>query len=124
MKLSRRKFEALVVRALETIPEPIRARMDNVDVVIEDRPSPDQLTSLDLSPDEELFGLYEGTPLIERGITANPLMPDKITIFQRALEAGCETEADITEEVRRTIVHEVAHHFGFNEEKLAELGYD
>lgn len=124
MKLSRRRFETLVLQALDAIPEPIRARMDNIDVVIEDRPSSDQIAELDLEPDEVLFGLYEGTPLIERGITANPLMPDKITIFQRALEAACETEADVTEEVRRTIVHEVAHHFGFDEEKLAELGYD
>lgn len=113
-----------MLQALETIPEPIRARMDNIDVVIDDAPSDDQLAALDLEPDELLFGLYEGTPLIERGITADPLMPDKITIFRRAFEAACDTEEEITEEVRRTVVHEVAHHFGFDEDKLADLGYD
>ncbi|HEY3248451.1 MAG TPA: metallopeptidase family protein [bacterium] len=124
MKLPRTRFEALVLRALETIPDPIRARMDNVDVVIEDRPTAVQRAELEMEPDEEIFGLYEGTPLIERGITADPLMPDKITIFQRPLEEACETDEEITEEVRRTIVHEVAHHFGFDEDRLAELGYD
>lgn len=124
MKLPRKRFEALVLRALETIPDPIRARMDNVDVVIEDRPTAVQRAELEMEPDEEIFGLYEGTPLIERGITADPLMPDKITIFQRPLEEACETDEEITEEVRRTIVHEVAHHFGFDEDRLAELGYD
>ncbi|HEV8354215.1 MAG TPA: metallopeptidase family protein [bacterium] len=124
MKLPRKRFEALVLRALETIPDPIRARMDNVDVVIEDRPTAAQRAELEMEPDEEIFGLYEGTPLIERGITADPLMPDKITIFQRPLEEACETDEEITEEVRRTIVHEVAHHFGFDEDRLAELGYD
>jgi predicted Zn-dependent protease with MMP-like domain len=124
VKLPRKQFEALVLRALDTIPEPIRARMDNVDVVIEDRPTARLLAELEMDPDDALFGLYEGTPLIERGITANPLMPDKITIFQRPLEEACETEEEITEEVRRTIVHEVAHHFGFDEDRLADLGYD
>jgi predicted Zn-dependent protease with MMP-like domain len=124
VKLPRKRFEALVLRALETIPDPIRARMDNVDVVIEDRPTAAQRAELEMEPDEEIFGLYEGTPLIERGITADPLMPDKITIFQRPLEEACETDEEITEEVRRTIVHEVAHHFGFDEDRLAELGYD
>jgi len=124
VKLTRKRFEALVLRALETIPAPIHARMDNVDVVIEDRPTARQRAELDMEPDEEIFGLYEGTPLIERGIVSDPLMPDKITIFQRPLEEACETEEEITEEVRRTIVHEVAHHFGFDEDRLAELGYD
>ncbi len=124
MKLSRKRFEQLVAHALDQIPEPIQDRMQNIDVVIEDEPTDEQLDTLDLEPDDVLFGLYEGTPLIERGITANPLMPDKITIFKRALEEACETEAEITEEVRRTIVHEVAHHFGIDEDRLAELGYD
>jgi predicted Zn-dependent protease with MMP-like domain len=124
VKLPRKRFEALVLRALDTIPEPIRARMDNVDVVIEDRPTARLLAELEMDPGDALFGLYEGTPLIERGIIATPLMPDKITIFQRPLEEACETEEEITEEVRRTIVHEVAHHFGFDEDRLADLGYD
>jgi len=124
VRLSPKRFEKLVLAALDSIPEPIRARMDNIDVVVDDEPTPHQRAALELAPDEVLFGLYEGTPLIERGILSDPLMPDKITIFKRALEDACDSEEEITEEIRRTIVHEVAHHFGFDEDRLAELGYD
>lgn len=124
MRLSRARFEALVLKALETIPEPIQIRMENVDVVIEERPTHAQYATLGLTPGDLLFGLYEGTPLVERGITANPLLPDKITIFQRPLEAACETERQIAEEIRRTVIHEVAHHFGLDEQRLEELGYE
>lgn len=124
MRLSQARFEALVIQALETIPEPIRARMENVDVVVEDWPTDEQYAALDLGPGDLLFGLYEGTPLVERGITANPLLPDKITIFQGPLEAACGTEEEIAEEIRKTVIHEVAHHFGLDEARLEELGYD
>lgn len=124
MKLSRRKFAALVTRALDAIPDEIAAHMSNVDVVIESWPTEEQYTRLGLAPDEWLFGLYEGTPLLERGITADPLMPDKISIFKGPLEEACETEEQMAEEIRRTIVHEIAHHFGIDEDRLRELGYD
>lgn len=124
MRLSRRKFEVLVLKALESIPDLIRERMQNVDVVIEDWPTDEQLVSLGMAPDELLFGLYEGTPLIERGITVDPLLPDKITIFHGPLEDACETDREIEEEIRKTVVHEVAHYFGIDEERLEELGYE
>ncbi|HXF82535.1 MAG TPA: metallopeptidase family protein [bacterium] len=124
MKLSRRRFAALVAQALDAIPPFIAERMRNVDVVIEDWPTSEQYEALGLEPDEWLFGLYEGTSLLERGVTADPLLPDKITIFKGPLEAACESEAQIAEEVRRTVVHEVAHHFGIGDERLRELGYD
>lgn len=124
MRLSRRKFEVLVLKALESIPDLIRERMQNVDLVIEDWPTDEQLVALGMEPDELLFGLYEGTPLIERGITVDPLLPDKITIFQGPLEDACETDREIEEEIRKTVVHEVAHHFGIDEERLEELGYE
>lgn len=124
MKLARRKFEALVARALDGLPELIGERMDNIDVVIEEWPAGDQYQRLGLNPDEWLFGLYEGTPLLERGITSDPLLPDKITIFKGPLEEACENEDQMAEEIRRTVVHEVAHHFGIDEDRLRELGYD
>ncbi|HET6780731.1 MAG TPA: metallopeptidase family protein [bacterium] len=124
MRLSRKKFEVLVLDALESIPEPVRERMQNIDVVIEDWPEQDQLTELGMEPDEWLFGLYEGTPLTERGISEHPLLPDKITIFQGPLEDAHESDHEIKNEIRKTVVHEVAHHFGITEERLAELGYD
>ena len=124
MRLSRRKFEALVLQALESIPDLIRQRMQNVDVTVEAWPTEEQLTALEMDPDELLFGLYEGTPLIERGITVDPLLPDKITIFQGPLEEAFASEAEIEAEIRKTVVHEVAHHLGIDEQRLAELGYD
>ena len=124
MKLAPRRFEALVTRALDGIPELIAEHMNNIDVVIEDWPTRQQYDDLGLEPDEWLFGLYEGTPLLERGITADPLLPDKITIFKGPLEAACESEEQIAEEIRRTVVHEVAHHFGIDEDRLRDLGYD
>lgn len=124
MRLPRRKFEALVLKALESIPDLIRVRMENVDVTIEAWPTEEQLTDLGMDPDELLFGLYEGTPLVERGVTADPLLPDKITIFQGPLEEAFASEREIEEEIRKTVVHEVAHHFGIDESRLKELGYD
>ena len=124
MKLARRKFEALVARALDGLPELIGERMDNIDVVIEEWPAREQYRRLGLNPDEWLFGLYEGTPLLERGITSDPLLPDKITIFKGPLEEACENEDQVAEEIRRTVVHEVAHHFGIDEDRLRDLGYD
>ena len=113
-----------MARALDEIPPEIAERMSNVDVVVEDWPTPEQLAAAGLDPDETLFGLYEGVSLLERGITADPLLPDKITVFQGPLEEACQTEEEIAEEVRRTVVHEVAHHFGIGEDRLRELGYD
>ena len=122
--MSRERFERLVVEALASIPESLRARMENVAVVVEEWPTPDHLESAGLDEDDLLFGLYEGTPLTERGVLAEAILPDKITIFQGPLEEACASEEEIREEVRTTIIHEVAHHFGFDEERLAELGYD
>jgi predicted Zn-dependent protease with MMP-like domain len=124
IQLSRARFERLVEEALARIPEPLRLRMDNVEIVIEQWPTEEHLAAAGLDPDDWLFGLYEGTPLIERGITAHPLLPDKITIFQGPLQEVCQSEDEIRREVRTTVVHEIAHHFGIDEETLSELGYD
>lgn len=124
MHLSHKRFEALVLDALETIPEPIRAHMDNVDITIERWPTPSQRALLELDSTETLFGLYEGVPLTERGVIRESLLPDKITIFQGPLEEFCATEAEIAAEVRKTVIHEIAHHFGIDETRLADLGYE
>ncbi len=122
--MSRRKFETLVERALQTIPAEIRTRMDNVGLVVEDWPDEAHYATVGLGPGETLFGLYEGVPLIERGVVAAPLLPDKITIFQGPLEEACETDDEMAEEIRKTVVHEIGHHFGIDDARLADLGYD
>ncbi len=122
--VSRKVFARLVEEALASIPEPLRARMDNVGIVIEEWPTPQQLEEAGVPPEDQLFGLYEGTPLIERGILVDPLLPDRISIFRGPLAEACDSEEEIREEVRRTVIHEVAHHFGMDEDALADLGYD
>ena len=108
------EFEALVAEALDTIPPELAALIDNCVVLVEDDP-PD-----DVEPDT--LGLYSGTPLTERGEFYTGL-PDTVQIFRRPILAICDTENDVVEEVRITVVHEIAHHFGIDDDRLHELGY-
>jgi predicted Zn-dependent protease with MMP-like domain len=96
--------------------------MDNVDIVVEDRPHYHHLAASRVSPGETLLGLYQGVPLTSRGSAYGMVLPDKITIFQRPIEAMCETPEEIEEKVRQVVLHEVAHHFGMDEAALAERG--
>lgn len=121
--MNRKRFARLVAEALENLPEEFRERMANVEVVIADWPTLEDLEEAGLGPEDTLFGLYQGTPLPERGVETPPLFPDKITIFQGPLEEWCEGDAQIREEIRTTVVHEVAHHFGIGEDRLTELGW-
>lgn len=114
-------FERLVRQAISEIPAEIRQFMDNVDVLVDERPSNDQLVGSGIEKEQILLGLYEGLPLTEREDYGN-VLPDKITIFQEAIESCCETQEEIVAEVRETVVHEVAHHFGISDERLEELG--
>ncbi len=120
--MERRRFEGLVVRAVRGLPEDIRAALANVDIVVAARPSPVQRRQAGLGDDELLLGLYEGVPQTERGTGYGMVLPDKITVFQEAVEAVCRDEAEIVEEVRRVVLHEVAHHFGIGDARLEELG--
>jgi predicted Zn-dependent protease with MMP-like domain len=117
------EFDDLVRQALESLPEEFLRRMDNVDVVVEDRPSRDLLSDVGLGRHETLYGLYQGIALTERRAYGD-VLPDKITIFQGPIEDACDTPEDIVEQVRTTVVHEVAHHFGISDEALDEMGLD
>ena len=121
--MSRKRFEALVADALRGIPPDLRRALDNIEVVVDDWPTPEQLADVDLGPDDVLFGLYQGTPLPERSPLLPYTLPDVITVFQGPLEEECESEEEIREEIRRTVIHEIAHYFGIDEDRLAELGY-
>ncbi|MDR5710139.1 MAG: metallopeptidase family protein [Armatimonadota bacterium] len=120
--MTRKRFERLVEEILRTLPPEFRRALENVHVVVEDEPTPEQLASVGLGPGDLLFGLYEGTPLPGRGLEP-PLLPDRITVFLRPLLKVCETEEELREEIRRTVLHELAHHFGLEEDRLEELGY-
>ena len=125
IRMSPKRFEALVSRALGLLPEAFEAHMVNVSVVIEPRPSRELLVSLGGDPDDPddtLFGLYEGIPLTERRHD-DLLMPDQITIFREPLLEYCRSEEEVVDEVRITVLHEVGHFFGMDEDRLDELGY-
>ena len=121
MKLTRREFEEAVVVALKRLPKFIREKMENVDVVVEDRAPQDLITEMGLRSPSELLGLYQGVPLDRRGFYYGNVLPDKITLFQFPIESICKTKEAIEEKVREVVIHEVGHYFGLDEEKLREL---
>jgi predicted Zn-dependent protease with MMP-like domain len=125
LSVSPARFEKLVTRALDLLPEMFHDHMENVSVVIAEEPDRDLLVAMGMDPDDPedtLFGLYEGVPLTERGFD-EVLLPDSITIFRRPLLEWAESEEEVVEEVRITVLHEIGHFFGMDEEKLDELGY-
>jgi predicted Zn-dependent protease with MMP-like domain len=113
MELDRAGFEALVDQALDEIPAEIAAQVHNVVVLVEDEPPADE-------PD--LLGVYEGVSLTERTADHTGL-PDRITVFRQPLLEMCETPEELVREVRITVVHEIAHHFGIDDDRLHDLGY-
>ena len=113
-------FEDLVAEALDSLPDEIAARMDNVEVVVEDEPPGEQLRGLGRGG--TLFGIYHGIPLTERRDYGN-VLPDKITIYRGPIVRYDRTPDRIREQVRRTVIHEIAHHFGIEESRLRELGW-
>jgi predicted Zn-dependent protease with MMP-like domain len=123
MHLPRHEFESLVRRAVDRIPEEFHRHLGEVSIVVEDFPSPDLLEELGYPPDEELLGYYEGTPITERQATDPIRYPDRILLFQYPLEEMCETREDLDEEIGITVVHELAHYMGIDEDRLEKLGY-
>lgn len=113
IELSRRAFEELVADALDEIPAEFTSTMDNVVVLVEDS-----------NPEEPgLLGLYQGVALTERTSDYGGVLPDTITIYQRPIQSSCDTEADVVREVAVTVVHEIGHHFGMDEDALHDLGW-
>ena len=118
--MNRRAFEDLVRRAIDTLPGQFLARLENVDIVVADRPTADQVGAGGLPVGETLLGLYEGVPLVDRE-NYGLVVPDKITIFQEPLEEMCRNREELIEEIRVTVVHEVAHFFGIDDRALREM---
>jgi predicted Zn-dependent protease with MMP-like domain len=124
MRVGQRAFERLVADALDGLPDTILQMLDNVAVVVADEPTLQQRQRVRLADDEILLGLYEGIPLTERTSGYGAVLPDKVTIFQRAIEAQCDSEAELVVEVRHTVVHELAHHLGISDARLIEIGFE
>ncbi|GAA4128465.1 metallopeptidase family protein [Actinomadura keratinilytica] len=112
IEMSREAFEDLVAEALDSIPAELTEVMRNVVIIVEDD-----------APEPGLLGLYQGVPLTERGDWYAGVLPDHISIYRNEILAICETPDEVVDEVRITVVHEIAHHFGIDDERLHELGY-
>ena len=119
--MDRESFERQVAQAVDDLPEEFLERLENIDIVVEDQPAPHQLLHLGLERGETLLGLYEGVPRTERGWHYGLVPPDKITIFQRSIEAKCRYGGNISAEIRRVVKHEIAHHFGISDARLHQL---
>ncbi|CAJ1505829.1 metallopeptidase family protein [[Mycobacterium] kokjensenii] len=113
VEMDPRRFDELVADALDLIPAELAAAFDNVVILVEDRNA----------EEPDLLGLYEGIALTERDSSYAGSLPDTITIYRRALLEMCESEEEVVDEVRITVIHEIAHHFGIDDDRLHELGW-
>ena len=119
--MTRERFTRLVEEALREIPQRFRDAMRNVAVVVEDEPPPHVLEEMEIGPDDTLFGLYQGTPLPERGWGYGNALPDRISIYQFPIEDECEDDEEIRDCVAETVIHEFGHYFGLSEEEIEEI---
>lgn len=120
--MTRDEFRELVEEAIDTIPRRFARQVRNLAIVIEDEPSPELLAEMDIHPPDTLFGLYQGTPLTERGWSYGNQLPDRITLFQGPIEEECEGDEDcIVEEIAMTLIHELGHYFGLSEEEIMAI---
>ncbi len=124
MRLTKNAFQTMVDRALRDLPPRFSCFLQNVVIEIESVPDPATCRSLGIADPYELMGLYHGTPLTERSVDDGASLPDRITIYQRSIEAVTDSTEDIVEEIRTTVLHEIGHHFGLDEDDLEKLGYE
>jgi predicted Zn-dependent protease with MMP-like domain len=119
--MQREKFEALVARAIDNLPPEFQRKLENVDVVVEDWPPPGQLRKAKRSHPTQLLGLYQGVPQTRRGRGYGLVLPDKISIFQKPIEAQCRFGDEIEAKIEEVVRHEIAHHFGLDDETLRKI---
>jgi predicted Zn-dependent protease with MMP-like domain len=122
--MDRERFQQLVAMAVDSLPEEFRTRLENIDVIVEDRPTRGQITKAGLRRGQTLLGLYEGVPLTKLGSHYGLVPPDKITIFQKPIETNCINDTEIIAEMQKVVRHEIAHHFGIGDARLEQLEKD
>jgi predicted Zn-dependent protease with MMP-like domain len=112
-EVTNERFEELAAEALATLPSELSSQIENLAIMVENE-----------APGHNLFGLYEGIPLTKRGpISYSGVMPDRITLYQAAICRYCSNEEEVKAQIRKTVLHEVAHHFGISDPRLEELGW-
>jgi predicted Zn-dependent protease with MMP-like domain len=116
--MQREKFEALVLKAINSLPPEFQHKLENVDIVVEDWPTQGQLRKAKHGHPAQLLGLYEGVPQTKRGQRYGLVLPDKISIFQKPIEAQCRFGDDIGARIEEVVRHEIAHHFGLDDKSL------
>ena len=121
-ELSNDAFLELVSNALENLPQKVHDALDNVEIVTQEWPSSDQVDGIEQNDYYQLLGLYEGVPLVDR-MNYTMVLPDRVTLFQRPLEAMCATVQELQFEIQTTIVHELAHHLGWGDEDIHRMGF-
>ncbi len=119
--MDRQHFEELVSEAVESLPPRFAESLSNIDVEVRDWPTPEELRAAGVPPGRLLLGLYRGTPQTRRGHWYSMALPDRVLIYQRPIERVCRSDDDVRERVRRTVLHEIAHHFGWGDPALAEM---
>ena len=119
--MDRSRFQRLVEEALRDIPRRFRSAMQNVAVIVEDEPSPQILEEMEIEPPDSLFGLYQGTPLPNRGWGYGNTLPDRISIYQGPIEEACEDDDEIRDCVAETVIHEFGHYFGMDEDQIEQI---
>ena len=119
--MTRERFTELVEQALREIPARFRREMRNVAVVVEHEPPPEVLEDVDAEPGETLFGLYQGTPLPDRGWGYGNTLPDRISIYQGPIEESCADDDEIRDCIAETVIHEFGHYFGMSEDEIEEI---
>jgi predicted Zn-dependent protease with MMP-like domain len=120
--MNRREFERIVAQVLDDLPQMLLDRLDNVEIVVESYPDAETLEQAGVHDPMELLGYYHGIPLTERGLGYTLVLPDKISIYQVPIERTCRTPEAVRVQVRKTIMHELAHHFGIDDDRLHQLG--
>jgi len=122
--LNHHEIRKQVLQVIEKLPRQFREQLDNVEIVVDHRPSEDLLRAEGLDPRHDtLYGIYEGVPLPERSLLDPPMLPDKITIFAEPLLQDFPEPEELREEIRLTVLHEIAHYFGMDEDEIEDLGY-
>jgi predicted Zn-dependent protease with MMP-like domain len=119
--MTRREFERLVAEAVTLIPARFRREMKNLSIVVEDEPRAELLADMEVEPPDSLYGLYQGTPLTERGWGYGNTLPDRITLYQRPIEEDCDDEDEMRAVIGETLIHEVGHYFGLSEEEIEAI---
>lgn len=121
MQITDEDFAALIAQAIDELPQKYTTNMNNVAIVYEDEPTPDQRKELMLRCNQSLYGLYQGIPLTKRGAGYNLVLPDKITIFKHPIVADSQDLAELKANIKHTVWHEIAHHFGLGHDRIHEL---